>query len=260
MADARFRARLQDLLADADIQLDGPRPWDLQIHDRDFPARVLAGGSLALGESYMDGAWDVASLDGLLYRLLRAGTDRRVHGFAELRLAVLARFGVGYDNVDVEACTRNGVLLTITPDGVRRPVAVAALTFILALSHRLLQKDRLTRAGRWAEKLDWMGMGVTGRTLGLVGLGNIGREICRLARPFDLCLLASGHLDAYVEEGVNLWDHAAAGLVARAAGARWSLHTGASGRDLLVCAPEPAYEEFLAAVLEAGFARSATGE
>ena len=91
MADARFRARLQDLLADADIQLDGPRPWDLQIHDRDFPARVLAGGSLALGESYMDGAWDVASLDGLLYRLLRAGTDRRVHGFAELRLAVLAR-------------------------------------------------------------------------------------------------------------------------------------------------------------------------
>jgi myo-inositol-1(or 4)-monophosphatase len=69
----------------------------------------------------------------------------------------------------------------------------------------------------------------------------------------DLCLLASGHLDAYVEEGVNLWDHAAATLVARAAGARWQLLTGASGRDLLVCAPAGAFEEFLEAVTAAGY-------
>src|SRR5262249_25026561 len=61
------------------------------------------------------------------------------------RLAVIARFGVGYDSIDVEACTRHGVLLTITPDGVRRPVATAALTFLLALGHKLLTKDRLTR-------------------------------------------------------------------------------------------------------------------
>lgn len=107
------------------------------------------------------------------------------------RLSVVARFGVGYDNVDVDACSAAGVLLTITPDGVRRPVAAAIMTFLLALSHRLVEKDRLTRAGRWAEKLDYMGMGVTGRTLGLVGLGNIGRETCALARPFDLRVLAA---------------------------------------------------------------------
>ncbi len=106
------------------------------------------------------------------------------------RLILVARFGVGYDAVDVDACTRNGVLLTITPDGVRRPVAVAALTYVLALAHRLLIKDRLTRAGRWADKLDYMGMGVTGRALGLIGLGNIGRELCTLARPFGMRLLA----------------------------------------------------------------------
>src|SRR5574341_586728 len=88
------------------------------------------------------------------------------------RLKIVARFGVGYDNVDVDACTRAGVLLTITPDGVRRPVAVAAITFLLALSHKLLIKDRLTRAGRWAEKLEHTGQGVTGRTLGILGLGN----------------------------------------------------------------------------------------
>jgi phosphoglycerate dehydrogenase-like enzyme len=90
------------------------------------------------------------------------------------RLALIARFGVGYDNVDVPACTRNEVLLTITPSGVRRPVAVAALTLLLACAHKLIAKDRLTREGRWSEKLDCMGLGLTGRTLGVIGLGNIG--------------------------------------------------------------------------------------
>lgn len=105
------------------------------------------------------------------------------------RLAIVARFGVGYDSVDVEACTRNGVLLTITPEGVRRPVAVAAMTLILALAHKLLIKDRLTREARWSEKLNHMGMGLTGRTLGVIGLGNIGRELCALARPFGMRLV-----------------------------------------------------------------------
>jgi phosphoglycerate dehydrogenase-like enzyme len=102
----------------------------------------------------------------------------------------VARFGVGYDNVDVPACTAAGVVLTITPDGVRRPVAAAALTFVLALSQKLLIKDRLTRAGRWADRGDHMGMGVSGRTLGVVGLGNIGKELLALAKPFGMRFLA----------------------------------------------------------------------
>jgi D-3-phosphoglycerate dehydrogenase len=102
------------------------------------------------------------------------------------RLAIVARFGVGYDNVDLDACTRHNVLLTITPDGVRRPVAASALAFLLALSHKMFLKDRLTREGRWAEKLDHMGTGLTGRTLGLIGLGNIGREISAVSRPLDM--------------------------------------------------------------------------
>jgi D-3-phosphoglycerate dehydrogenase len=107
------------------------------------------------------------------------------------RLAIIGRFGVGYDNVDVPACTAAGVLLSITPDGVRRPVAASVLTLVLALGHKLLIKDRLTRAGRWGEKLDHMGMGLTGRTLGVVGLGNIGREVFALARPFGMRHLAA---------------------------------------------------------------------
>ena len=107
------------------------------------------------------------------------------------RLAVVARIGVGYDSVDLEACTRAGVAVTITPDGVRRPVASAAMAFLLALAHRLPLKDRLTREGRWAEKADHMGIGLRGRTLGLVGLGNIGGEIARLCAPFGMTLVAA---------------------------------------------------------------------
>ena len=63
------------------------------------------------------------------------------------RLAVVTRFGVGYDTVDVEACTNAGIALVITPDGVRRPVAVSIVTLILALTGKLMVKDRLTREG-----------------------------------------------------------------------------------------------------------------
>ena len=110
---------------------------------------------------------------------------------AAKRLTVLARLGVGYDSVDVAACTRSGVALTITPDGVRRPVASAALAFLLALAHKLPLKDRLTRDGRWAEKAGHMGIGLRGRTFGIIGLGNIGQEVCRLLAPHEMCLLAT---------------------------------------------------------------------
>src|ERR1700727_2603472 len=59
------------------------------------------------------------------------------------RLAVVARFGVGYDTVDVDACTQAAIALVITPDGVRRPVAVSIVTLMLALTGKLMIKDRL---------------------------------------------------------------------------------------------------------------------
>ncbi|RUT90652.1 dehydrogenase, partial [Mesorhizobium sp. M7A.T.Ca.TU.009.02.1.1] len=83
-------------------------------------------------------------------------------------LAVVARFGVGYDTVDVEACTAAGIALVITPDGVRRPVAVSVITFMLALTGKLLTKDALTRKGShgFQERSEHMGVGLVGRTLG----------------------------------------------------------------------------------------------
>ncbi len=86
-----IRERVHGLLASADVRVDGDRSWDMRVHDRRLPARLLAGGSLALGESYMDGWWDAVSLDGLLERLLASGLDRRSPGLADLRDAVAAR-------------------------------------------------------------------------------------------------------------------------------------------------------------------------
>jgi len=102
------------------------------------------------------------------------------------RLAVIARWGVGYDMIDVPACTRANVLLAITTDAVRKPVAEAVLTFILALAKRLPEKDRLVRTGRWDLKPQTTGLGLRGKTVGSVGLGNIASEVFRLLEPFDL--------------------------------------------------------------------------
>lgn len=108
------------------------------------------------------------------------------------RLSVVARFGVGYDNVDVPACTEAGIPLCITPDGVRRPVAVSIIALMLALTGKLLIKDKLTRSGpeAFARRVDHMGVGLVGRTLGSVGIGNIGAEMFRMAKPFDMKFIA----------------------------------------------------------------------
>jgi phosphoglycerate dehydrogenase-like enzyme len=116
-------------------------------------------------------------------------TRRTVSG-SDRRLKLIARFGVGYDMIDVNALTDSGVLLTITPDGVRRPVASSALTFMLMLAHQVPAKDRLLREGRWDDRVNHMGTGLSGRVLGSIGVGNIGSELFRLAMPFAMRYLA----------------------------------------------------------------------
>jgi D-3-phosphoglycerate dehydrogenase len=105
------------------------------------------------------------------------------------RLRLVARLGVGYDTVDVEACTEQGVLVTITPDGIRRPMASSAMAFVLALAHQLLQKDQHVRAGGW-DRFAFGGTGLTGRTLGLIGVGNVGTDLVRLAEPWEMRMIA----------------------------------------------------------------------
>lgn len=89
--EAGLQRRVDALLHEADIRIAGQRPWDIQLHDHRFAARVLAQGSLGLGESYMDQWWDCEDLDGMLHRLLCARLDERVHGRAEIWDGLKAR-------------------------------------------------------------------------------------------------------------------------------------------------------------------------
>lgn len=130
-----------------------------------------------------------AHFDALYVNSPRVGADS--FGGGPPRVKLIARHGVGYDSVDVAALTAHGVLLTNTPDAVRRPVATMALTLVLALAQKLLIKDGLTRSGRWGQRVEHMGQGLTGKTLGLVGAGGIGLETMGLARAFDLRVLAA---------------------------------------------------------------------
>jgi len=101
-------------------------------------------------------------------------------------LLAVGRFGVGYDSVDVDACTKNDVLAMITAGAVDRPVAEATLGWMLALSHQMLAKDRLVRTGCWDDRSQYMGCELRDRTLGLVGFGGIGRKLVSLLQGFDM--------------------------------------------------------------------------
>jgi phosphoglycerate dehydrogenase-like enzyme len=101
-------------------------------------------------------------------------------------LLAIGRFGVGYDSVDVAACTEANVAVFITAGAVDRSVAEATLAWMLALTHHVLAKDRLVREGRWDDRSALMGCELRERRLGIVGLGGIGRALVDLVRSFGM--------------------------------------------------------------------------
>jgi phosphoglycerate dehydrogenase-like enzyme len=135
----------------------------------------------------------IADLDGLVLFALHADASTFAQGAK--RLVGIGRFGVGYDSVDVAACTANDVALFTTPSASRHPMAAASLAYLLALGKQLFSKDRLVRENRWAERGTVQGVELQRKTLGIIGLGNIGREVVRLVAPFEMRVLA---YDPYV--------------------------------------------------------------
>lgn len=119
----------------------------------------------------------VAGLQGVI--VLTPRVTARSLGAADDLLAV-GRFGVGYDGVDVPACTAADVVLFIAAGAVDHSVAEATLTWMLALTHHVRAKDALVRTGRWHERSQYMGSELRGRTLGIIGLGGIGRALVSL--------------------------------------------------------------------------------
>lgn len=97
------------------------------------------------------------------------------------RLSIIARWGVGYDRIDTAALTNSQIVLAITPNAVRRPVAEATIALIFASSLNVVTQHKIVESGKWRSSLPSLGRNIAGRTLGCIGLGNIASELFRLS-------------------------------------------------------------------------------
>jgi glyoxylate reductase len=116
--------------------------------------------------------------------------DRTLELFPRLRL--VANYGVGYDSIDVAACAARGVAVSNTPGVLDAATADLTMALILASRRRVAEGDAFVRAGRWGSEWvagELMGQEVSGATLGIVGLGRIGRAVAKRARGFDMRVL-----------------------------------------------------------------------
>lgn len=103
-------------------------------------------------------------------------------------LRAISKYGVGLDNVDLEVCRRRGIIVTRTEHATDGPVADYAFSLMLGVARRIALGDRNCRSHRWIKET---GVDMFGRTIGIIGLGGIGRSVARRARGFDMRILAS---------------------------------------------------------------------
>ena len=154
-------------------------------HDFDDRVYGLIDGFLQQRTSQAAGIrWSRAEqpADGLVTRTFLDGVDAYIAMLAHVnaasvaggvRCAVVARWGVGYDRIEVPALSGAGVALTITPNAVRVPVAEGILSFIFALAKNIREQDAATRSGAWKGGLSRPASDIAGKTLGSIGCGNI---------------------------------------------------------------------------------------
>lgn len=136
----------------------------------------------------------LTGVNGLI--VLRPYVTRETFAHGADELVVIGRSGAGYDKIDLAACTEHDVLVFNAPVGLHHATASSALLFMLALAKRLPEHERVARSGDWRVQPDILGGELQGRTLGIVGLGNSGRELVRLVAPFAMRVLAhSSHVD-----------------------------------------------------------------
>jgi D-3-phosphoglycerate dehydrogenase / 2-oxoglutarate reductase len=104
------------------------------------------------------------------------------------KLQVIARAGVGLDNIDVEAATRQGVVVVNAPTGNTIAAAEHTVAMMLALARHIPQANAKLKSGLW-QRSDYMGVELRGKTLGIIGLGNVGSEVARRAQAFNMRLI-----------------------------------------------------------------------
>lgn len=151
------------------------RSFELDVHDSEWPP------------SREELLVRAAGRDGLM-TMLTDRIDDELLDAAGPQLRIVADFAVGFDNVDVPACTRRGVVVSNTPDVLTQATAELTIALLLALVRRVAEGDRLVRRREewiWAPNM-MLGRGLAGLTLGLVGFGRIGQAVARLAEAHGM--------------------------------------------------------------------------
>ncbi|HEX9818753.1 MAG TPA: hydroxyacid dehydrogenase [Methylomirabilota bacterium] len=135
-----------------------------------------------------------ADADGILFRAKPRCTDSLMAACKQLK--VVGRHGVGLDTVDIPAATRLGVAVVHAPGSNSQAVAEHALMLMLMCAKRALAIDRMTRGGDWGGRRDSQNTELGGKTLGIVGIGNVGRRVAKVAGALGMRVLA---YDKYVK-------------------------------------------------------------
>ena len=141
----------------------------------------------ALGKDKDKLAEIIGNYDGLAIRSATKVTPKILANAANLK--VIGRAGIGVDNVDIPAATARGIIVMNTPFGNSITTAEHAITMMLALARQIPQADVSTQAGKW-EKNRFMGVEITGKTLGIIGCGNIGSIVADRAIGLKLKVIA----------------------------------------------------------------------
>jgi D-3-phosphoglycerate dehydrogenase len=125
---------------------------------------------------------------GLVLRGDGSGSARVIESAPDLK--VIGRSGVGYDKVDIQTANAHKIPVIITPGANSQAVAEAALTYMLALSKKMVHWDRQLKQGNWRSRFEQSPGDLEGATLGIIGFGRIGCRLAQLIRPFGMTVLA----------------------------------------------------------------------
>jgi lactate dehydrogenase-like 2-hydroxyacid dehydrogenase len=161
---------------------------------------VLSLGEMAEVERQLEPAFDLLRVKGAVIEPVLAAHGPSVRGIvtrgrdrigeemlARLpALELIANFGVGYDSIDVEAARRHAVVVTNTPEVLNDEVADLSMALLLATVRQIPQADRYVRAGKWLQATFPLGPTLRDRTVGLIGMGRIGRRIAQRLRAFEV--------------------------------------------------------------------------
>jgi glyoxylate reductase len=181
------------------VLFEGPR----QKLEQHFDVEYWTGEERPPREEFLK---RLAGKDALIC-LLTEKIDRETLDAAGPRLQIVANVAVGFDNIDVPACTGRGVAVTNTPGVLDETTADFAWTLLMAVARRLIEGDHLARSGAWTKwNLDQLcGTDVWGKTLGIIGLGRIGRAMARRASGFRMRIIYNNtkRAPAEIEKEVN---------------------------------------------------------